>query len=324
MEKVWPIMRDLGIRSLLIVPLIIQDRVIGSFSLDLKTTQRHFTPSEIEMTQTIASQLAVAIENARWLEKEHKRLKEELETARQIQTSLLPMKVPEVPGLDITGFSYPARRVGGDLYNYFVFDQEHIGIAIGDVSGKGMQAALMMALSVGLVTTNVRKNMSPADLLTTLNTELEPHMQRNWMNTALSYLTLKHRHTTRPGWELCVANAGLVAPLVRRSSGALEWLDVRGLPLGMTDDIEYGELHDTLDPGDILLLSSDGVIEATNAQGEMYGVDRLLTCVAKISEHSAQAILNLVLKDVQTFVGDSEATDDLTMVVVVVQSDLQH
>jgi serine phosphatase RsbU (regulator of sigma subunit) len=205
-----------------------------------------------------------------------------------------------------------------------VFDQEHLGIAIGDVSGKGMQAALMMALSVGLVTTNVRKNMSPAELLSTLNTELEPHMQRNWMNTALSYLTLKRRHTPRPGWELCVANAGLVAPLVRRSNGALEWLDVRGLPLGMTDEIEYDEVYDTLSPGDIILLSSDGVIEATNAQGEMYGVDRFVTCVTKISEYSAQAILNLVLKDVQTFVGDSEATDDLTMVVVVVQEDLQH
>jgi sigma-B regulation protein RsbU (phosphoserine phosphatase) len=234
------------------------------------------------------------------------------------------MRVPEIPGLDITGFSYPAQQVGGDLYNYFVFDQEHLGIAIGDVSGKGMQAALMMALSVGLVTTNVRKHMSPAELLSTLNAELEPHMQRNWMNTALSYLTLKRHHTTRPAWEFWVANAGLVAPLVRRSSGALEWLDVRGLPLGMTDDIEYGELHGTLGPGDIMLLSSDGVIEATNTQGHMYGADRLSACFAEISELSAQAILNRVLKDVQMFVGDAEATDDLTMVVIVVQEDLQH
>ncbi len=315
MEKVWPIMTSLGIRSILITPLIVKDRTIGSFSLDITTAQRHFEATEIGMAQTIASQLAVAIENARWMEKEHKRLEEEIETARRIQTSLLPLNVPEVQGLDLAGFSRPARQVGGDFYNYFVFNREHVGVAVGDVSGKGMQAALMMALSVGLLTTKLHKEMLPAELLSELNYELQPHTSRNWMNTAFSYVALAP--TANHAWNLCVANAGMVAPLIRRKNGSMEWLDISGLPLGMTDEIKYEEQRNILSPGDILLLGSDGVVDAENSRGEMYGTERLTTCVASAPHHNAQIMLKQVLDDIHRFVGNAEATDDLTMVVVV-------
>ena len=129
----------------------------------------------------------------------------------------------------------------GDFYNYFVFNRQHVGVAVGDVSGKGMQAALMMALSVGLLTTKLHKEMLPADLLSALNTELQPHTSRNWMNTAFSYVMLKP--STQHKWNLCVANAGMVAPLIRRQNGQVEWLNVSGLPLGMTDEIRYDELE---------------------------------------------------------------------------------
>ncbi len=323
LEKIWPTMRSLGICSILIVPLIIKDRVIGTFSLDITSSQRHFKPSEITTAQTIASQLAVGIENARWVEKEHTRIEEELETARQIQVSLLPLDVPEVSGLDVAGFSHPARRVGGDFYNFFAFDRDHLGIAVGDVSGKGMQAALMMALSVGLLTTKVRKGMPPAALLAALNTDLQPHTRRNWMNTAFSYVTLKPLNGSAiHAWRLWVANAGMVAPLIRRRDGTLQWLDIRGLPLGMTEGIEYEELHEALAPGDVLLLGSDGIIEAENSKGEMYGIERLATCIATAPNQSAQTVLKQVLDNVQAFVGNAEATDDLTMVVVVVKEHL--
>ena len=318
-EKIRSVIRSLRVQSILIVPLITKDRVIGSFSLDITTSRRHFEPSEIEMAQTIASQLSVAIENARWLERERERLDEELTTAWRIQTSLLPVSVPDIPSLDVAGFSYPARRVGGDFYNYFTFDREHLGVAVGDVSGKGMQAALMMALSVGLLTTKVRKEMSPSELLATLNFELHPHMQRNWMNTALSYVTLCPSQNTPHAWDLAVANAGLVAPLIRRKNGIPEWLDVRGLPLGMIEEIQYDKIHDMLVPGDMIFLSSDGVVEASNGNGEMYGPERLAACVASASNHSAQNMLKCILDDVHTFVGDAEAADDMTMVVIIVQ-----
>lgn len=314
MEKIWHILQSLDIQSMLIVPLIVKGRVIGSFSLDVTTEKHHFQHSQIKLAQTIASQLAVTIENARWVERERKRLEEELETARRIQTSLLPMDVPEIPGLDIAGFSKPAREVGGDFYNYFVFNRTDVGVAVGDVSGKGMQAALMMALSVGLLTTKLHKEMLPADLLAALNTELQPHTSRNWMNTAFSYVMLQPAEEHE--WTMCAANAGMLAPFIRRKNGQVEWLEISGLPLGMTDEITYDELDNMLAPGDVMVLGSDGVVDAENSRGEMYGTERLEHIVSRAPNRSARAMLKHILDDVQDFVGTAEAADDLTLVVV--------
>ncbi len=317
MEKVRDVMCSLDIRSILIVPLIIQGRVIGSFSLDITSTQRHFESSELEIAQTIASQLSTAIDNARLVERERTRLEQELNTARQIQTSLLPIDVPKIPGLDIAGFSEPARQIGGDFYSYFVFDREHLGIAVGDVSGKGMQAALMMALSFGLLTNEAYRTITPAKLMKTLNTELRPHTQYNKMNTALGYVTLSPSKNNADGqWDLYVANAGLVAPLIRHRNGTVEWLDVLGLPLGMVEETIYMEVHYTLVPGDLLILSSDGIVEARNTAGELYGFERLAACVAVAPYQNAKALQERVLEDIRSFTEDAEVNDDLTMVVI--------
>ncbi len=320
-KNIRQILHTLNVQSILIVPLIVKDRVIGSFSLDMTSARRSFEDSEVELAQTIASQLSVAIENARWLERERERIEEELSTARQIQLSLLPVTVPDIPGVDMAGFSHPARQVGGDFFNYFPFDAASLGIAVGDVSGKGMKAALMMALSVGLLTTKVRKEMPPSELLATLNVDLQPHTKRNWMNTALSYITLRRSDTDSSAWELRAANAGLVAPLFRTHTGALKWLELCGLPLGMADSVEYEELHQSLVPGDMLLLCSDGVVEAVNTQEEMYGTERLAACLRSVSDYRAQLVLKYIIEDVQRFVGDAEAADDITVVVVIIQEE---
>jgi len=317
--QIQDILKTLGVQSVLLVPLISKDRIIGLFSLDVTSAKRKFERSEIEMAQTIASQLSVAIENSRWLERERERMEEELSTAWRIQTSLLPVSVPEIPGLDVAGFSRPARRVGGDFYNYFPFDQTRLGVAVGDVSGKGIQAALMMALSVGLLTTKARQDVSPAELLATLNRDLHPHTQRNWMNTALNYITFTPLEDLTNTWDICIANAGLVAPLVRRSHGKVEWLEIGGLPLGITENAQYEEHHIILAPGDMMLLSSDGVVEANNAQEQFYGDERLAACVADPPCCHAQLILKHVLNDVRAFTGNAEAADDMTMVVIVIQ-----
>ena len=252
----------MGIRSILIVPLISQSQVIGSFSLDITSGQRHFNRAEIELAQTIATQLATAIDNARLLENERARIEQELETARQIQMSLFPPGTPKISGLDIVGSSRPGRFVGGDFYNYFVFDQEHVGIAVGDVSGKGMQAALMMALSFGLLSIEAGCEATPATLLANLNDELRPHTLRNQKNVALSYLCLSPKGADeRQYWNFRVANAGLIAPLLRRRNGTVEWLEANGLPLGMVSGITYAECSETLAAGDMLILSSDGLVE---------------------------------------------------------------
>ncbi len=308
-----------GVKSFLVVPIISKNRIIGSFSLSMTQEPHHFEASEIEMAQTIAAQMAVAIENARWVEKERKRLDEELAIAWHIQTSLLPVGMPDIPRLDCAGFCSPARKVGGDFYSYFTFPGAQLGVAVGDVAGKGIQAALMMSLSVGLLTAKAQKDLSPSQLLATLNADLQPHVQRNWMNTALSYATLKPLSASYDRWQMRVANAGLVAPLIRRRNGVTEWCDVGGLPLGISDKSVYSEQQETLYSGDLLILCSDGVTEAMNAEGGMYGGERLAQRVAALSNRRAQDALTAIVEDVRRFVGDEDVGDDLTLVVIFVR-----
>lgn len=239
----------------------------------------------------------------------------ELEIARQIQTSLLPSSLPDIPDLDVAAFSQPAQQVGGDLYSYYVFDPRYISIVIGDASGKGLQAALMMSLSVGILSSYVRREVEPASLLATMNPKLWSHTQRNKVNIAVCYLTLFH---TENGWAMRVANAGTIAPLlVRRSDNVAEWVDVGGLPLGMITNAQYQEYQQVLEPGDIVILSSDGIVEAMNAAGEMYGFERLLARARSGAGTSARGLQEWILADVRDFVGAAEQHDDMTLVIVV-------
>ncbi len=328
MEPARDVLQALGINSTLMIPLFIKGRVIGAFSLDMIGTQRQFKQSEIELTQTIASQLAMAIDNARLLERERARIEQEMLTARQIQKSLLPPEVPDIPGLDIAGYSQPAKEVGGDFYHFSVFDRQHLGVAVGDVSGKGLKAALMMTLSFGLLNSEVQRTNTPAALMNVLNQEIRPHTKNNKMNTALGYMTLMPENADRmstaqngqdaraPKWLFRAANAGLVAPLLRKADGSVKWLDVSGLPLGMLKDIDYTELGKTLVPGDLVVLSSDGVIEALDKDDEMFGFERLAASVAEADCQTAQTLLDCILDDLQNFTGDADIHDDLTMVVI--------
>lgn len=239
----------------------------------------------------------------------------ELEIARQIQASLLPHDLPDIPGLDVAVFFQPAQQVGGDLYSYFVFDSKHVSIALGDASGKGLQAALMMSLSVGIVTSHVRRELEPASLLVTMNPKMWWHTQRNKVNVAFCYLTLSH---TDEGWTMNVANAGGIAPLlVRQDDSRSEWLDVGGLPLGMITNPEYQEHQQLLGQGDIVILSSDGIVEAMNPAREMYGFERLLARAQSASAKSARELQEWILADVWDFVGHAEQHDDMTLVIII-------
>lgn len=268
-----------------------------------------------KVVERLIQESVAAQEQIRRQEYEIQQLERELEIAWQLQTSLLPPAAPQIAGLDIAGWSQPARQVGGDFYNYFVFDQGRLGIAVGDVSGKGMPAALMMALAFGLLSTKVHRELAPATLLNALNTGLCPHTQRNNLNTALTYLTLESNHAA---WHVQVGNAGLIAPLVRRRDGTTGWLNARGLPLGAMGDISYNETHQTLQAGDALVVCSDGMIEAMNEEGEVYGFDRLVDCMTRIpSPTRAQEIVAGILADMRAFTGDVEPADDVTIVAVI-------
>ncbi len=304
-----------AIHSIVVAPLLVQDEPIGLLFVG-RGGEIAYTPDDAQTIFAFASQVAVALESARLHEYEIAQIDREMGIARQIQQSLLPPEEPQISGLMIAGHSQAARRVGGDFFNYFIFDQKHLGIALGDVSGKGMQAALMMALSFGLLTTEVRRDIAPGVLLTELNTAIMPHTRRNRLNTALGYLTLE---TGDGMWQLRAANAGVIEPLLRKQNGEMKWLHVGGLPLGMKSGVEYDEINQPLNSGDVLILCSDGIVEAMDESGEMYGFERLTSCLSTAPQRDANAIQEWVLTDVRVFTGAAEVHDDLTLVVVVIE-----
>ncbi|MBN1888028.1 MAG: SpoIIE family protein phosphatase [Thermoflexales bacterium] len=321
-----------GASSFLAVPLITQGKAVGLLGVDNAVTGRAIAEDIQDLLVTVCSQIAGAVDSARLYETLERRVAErtaelresqaqlqasyerEMAIAYQLQASLLPAEVPAIDGLDIAGFSQSARHVGGDLYNYFVFDQDRLGIAVGDVSGKGIQAALMMALSFGLLTNQVRRDSTPADLLAEMNVQIYPHTCRTRLNTALCYLALER---SDQGWQAYVANAGLIAPLLRHADGRVEWLDLGGLPLGVQMKSDYGSASHRLVPGGLLILSSDGIVEAMNPAGQLYSFDRLTACVAAAPlGASACQVRDWILADVRAYAGGAEVNDDLTLVVV--------
>ncbi|MBN1889946.1 MAG: SpoIIE family protein phosphatase [Thermoflexales bacterium] len=250
-------------------------------------------------------------------EAEKEAVRREMDLAREIQMSLLPTSAPNIPGLEIAGLSFPAREVGGDLYNYYNVPPAGWAIAVGDVSGKGIPAALYMAVSTTMLAAKAAFVPDVAQLMTEMNAALYPYMSGRQMNTALCYVRLEAvpEAETASRYIAHVANAGLVAPVLRRGTQC-EYLAVGGLPLGaMVAGFPYRALDLPLQTSDMLVMATDGIIEALNGAGEMYGFDRFLARVASAPAAASDAIHWLVA-DVQAFMGDAEQHDDLTVVVI--------
>jgi sigma-B regulation protein RsbU (phosphoserine phosphatase) len=267
----------------------------------------------------LAQQAAIAIDNVALVRNlaAQERLRQELEIARRTQRDLMPAAPPRLPGLDIAGASSPASIVGGDFLGYYVSiaSDSQVAIAVGDVSGHGMPAALLMTLTVGLLGAESRGGAKPADLLAHLGASLGPHCERSRLNVAVCYAWVRGDGT------MCVANAGGIAPLVRRVDGRVEWLDVHGLPLGielMTEPPVEQSAH--LAPGEALVMITDGLVEARNEAGQMFGFDRLELASAPLDAlSSAGAAQDYILKALHTYTAPVEPEDDVTMVVVVKQ-----
>lgn len=244
---------------------------------------------------------------------EMERIYSELEDARQIQQSLLPEEPPQMEGFEISGTSIPAREVSGDFYNYLSLGN-NIGLVIADVTGKSVKAAMVAAMTSGMLNTavEVQRNLwnSPGGVLGELNTRLKPHLMRG-MYTAMSLGVLQAGNN-----RLVFSNSGMPYPIVKRGKEAWE-LEVNGLPLGIMDGVEYDELSFDLKTGDFVVFYSDGLIEAENEAEEMYQTEQLLEVLCQSNlDLSAQEMVALVIKDVHTFVGNLEPYDDITVVVV--------
>lgn len=255
-------------------------------------------------------------------------IQRELALAQEIQQSLLPPPRPDWP-IDVICYSTPAKEMGGDLYAYHNFstastttdDSDKFGIAVGDVSGKGMPAALLMAVTLASFQSSLSQNLSPSQLLSRLDQTVEGYTGGIHQNCALVYaeinLTSPPGNNQRKG-VMKVANAGCISPIIRRSNNSVEWVEARGMPLGagMASYLGYDEMTVLVEAGDLIIFTSDGVVEAQNANNELFGFDRLEQAVAAGPPTQAEAMLNYLVEVVNQFVGDTEPHDDLTIVVV--------
>jgi serine phosphatase RsbU (regulator of sigma subunit) len=239
------------------------------------------------------------------------RLRRGLALARDIQVGLLPDRPPwSGDTIDVSARSIPAYEVGGDFYTYLALSEGRVAVAIGDISGKGIGAALLMALTASTVESQGRQLEHPAQVLQALNQVLAPRLRANHMNAALLFAVFDpHRATLR------VANAGMIAPIVISYTGN-RFIDVGGLPVGAFAGASYIEEELHLAPDDTLLLVSDGVVEAHSPSGELFGFERLEALIADVRPGDVRTLVERVLSAVQEHMNGAEQHDDITIVAV--------
>ncbi len=291
------------------VPMIASDRVIGMIAAQSYTTPNAFTQEHVDILMTIAAQAAIAIENARLLEAvaRQERLRQELILARKIQQSLLP-DPPEIPGWFIAGRCIQAADTGGDLFDFIPLDEHRLGIAIGDVTGKGMPAALLMATVRSALRAHAQLQSDPAEVLEALNRVMYADTRGK------SYVTLVYGVLDTHTWTLTIANAGHPSPLLCGEREEPAYLDGRGrLPLGSQAQVRYIARSLTLQPGQALLLYTDGVIEARDPQAKMLGFEGLQTMV---THQPGERLIDTILERTMQFTSPRALEDDLTLVVV--------
>jgi sigma-B regulation protein RsbU (phosphoserine phosphatase) len=289
------------------IPLISRGKLIGIFNAQNSTVDA-FSPEQIDLLCALADNIAIAIENARLfrqerLEKE-KALRDQAE-ARQIQRALLPEQEPVISGYAVDGFCLQLNAVGGDWYDYLDLGDGLWGIALGDVCGKGMAAALLMSATRSLFRMAAEGLESPSEVLRRLNQALLKDLPEGRFVT-LVYSILDSKSAT-----VRVANGGHAYPIfVRGQTNITELKTEKGLPLGLMNS-EYSEIRLTLQTGDRVLFYTDGAVEATNGEGQEYGTERLVKSLQQ-PEVSAQSVLS----EVQAFASGGELSDDATAIVL--------
>jgi sigma-B regulation protein RsbU (phosphoserine phosphatase) len=299
-------------RSELVVPLLHKDRVVGVFDLESSALDS-FNEEHVKVLTPLASQVAVAIENARLydeLRSKDARLRRELGIAREIQRGLFPEEAPHGPRFETSAHFRPAREVGGDLYDFYDLRERALGVAVGDVAGKGVPAALYGAFASGTVRARAFEKHGPADLLARVNRTL----RRRGVEGL--YCSLVYAVFDFETGKVRLSNSGLPYPLrYRAATGKCEEVVVSGLPLGTFDDSRYEEREMDLAPGDVFVFVTDGVTEARNGQ-EDYGTERLRRHVEELAALPATTLGDRILSDLARFTGGAAHADDVTLVVV--------
>jgi phosphoserine phosphatase RsbU/P len=301
-------------RSELAVPLIYKDKVIGV--LDLEHTRRGFFTDDHRRTMmTLAAQVAIAIENARLYEeiaRQERRLERDLALARELQMRLLPQTLPKLAHLELAAKFVPARAIGGDLYDFIPYSLSRLGIVIGDVSGKGAPAAIYAALVSGILRSHAPIEPGPAEMLRAVNLSLaERRIEAQFVS--LIYAVWDDQHRT-----LLVSNSGLPRP-IHVQAGKNHVIEATGLPLGLFDDANYDEFRFKMKPGDMFVFFSDGILDARNRRGELFGRGRVEKLVAECALNSADCVVETLFKAVAEHSAGVETFDDQTVVAIKVK-----
>jgi phosphoserine phosphatase RsbU/P len=305
---------EVEVRSEMVVPLLLQDRLIGV--IDLESMHPYsFTAEHERMLGTLGSYIAIALENARLYEdarESQRRLQSDLDTAREVQRQLLPAGAREVPGLDLAAGYCSARELGGDFYDFLPYGEGKLALALGDVSGKGTAAALYGSLATGTLRELVVDHPSqPAEMLAMLN--------RRMLAARLDarFIAMLFAVYDAPNRRLTLANAGSPYPLLVRN-GFVKEIHIEGVPLGLLPETEYDETFVDLEPGDIVLFASDGILESENAAEEQFGAQRLNDVLAAVApDRTAAEISESILEATDRYSGPGiSAHDDRTLIVL--------
>jgi phosphoserine phosphatase RsbU/P len=300
-----------NIRTLMAVPLQTRDKIIGIIYVDSPSLQREFTKDDLNLLTVMANVAAIRIEHTRFAEVEQARqlLARDLEQAAEIQQRFLPAVAPSVRGLDVAGHNAPCRTVGGDYYDFFPYGTSRMAMVLGDVSGKGMPASLLMMGLQARVQVLIEEPKSLADAMTRLNRITSANCPAN------RFISLFFCILDGDTGELTFCNAGHNPPLIVRADGTYEQLKGGGPVLGILPFIDYEEYRARLNEGDSLVIYSDGVTEAHNPTGEEFEIEGLAAAVIPDRNQSAAAIIRTINKAVTAFTAGAPPADDITLIV---------
>ncbi|SRR5581483_165290 len=297
--------------SEMVAPIISNNEVIGVFDLESDELNA-YSNDDLEVLMLLASQVAIIIEKVMLHDQliEKQRLETQLEVARQVQLELLPPRDPELEGFDISAYNFPTEEVSGDYYDWVRIYDDQIGIVIADVSGKGMPAALLMAFLRASLRAATHIGYAPHISMSKVNYLLWESIERNQFVTAF-YGILDATNRT-----IAYSNAGHNPALLMDKDGTSRFEERGGVPLGMFRDTRYYEYYETMKPGQVLVLYTDGVTEAMNAAGEEYGRERLVDAVRQARDSSARDIIDFIHRDVIEWTEGRGAHDDVTFFVI--------
>jgi sigma-B regulation protein RsbU (phosphoserine phosphatase) len=308
---------SLATASIMAAPLLYGKQNMGVLAVANGPMGTPFTQSDFVVFKSIAEQSAFALYNAIIYSEanEKKRLDHDLEIARDIQRILLPSEAPAIKGFEISGINVPARQVSGDYFDYIKVDDERLGVAIADVSGKGVPASLIMAICRSVLRSQSANNASPADVLRKVNRQLYPDIKED-MFISMAYLIFDAAANT-----VTLSRAGHDAPLLyKRASQTVIPLKPPGMALGIDSGSVFDRLTTDfqvpLERDDCLVLYTDGVTEALDAEGYEFGLERMIQSVRASAMHGASAIITRVIDDVRNFAGSQPQHDDITLIAI--------